>query len=149
MGFDHDAVSVTLGDANPSDTVIINNRVLLKMEEGTALPPCKEQVTMPPGPECSQLAQCTITKATAAATTSASTTTPSTTTTSTKGCCDETYQISVLCFNVFTGSPLPFYGNTSPSLEDSERLRLQLDHIRQIAPDVLCLQEVCSNGVER
>lgn len=70
-----------------------------------------------------------------------------TTTTSSPG--KEGNQLKVLCFNVFTGCPLPFYGNTSPSLEDSERLRLQIDHLRRLSPDILCLQEVCSDGVER
>lgn len=43
-----------------------------------------------------------------------------------KGTIEDVHNFTIMSFNVFTGSPIPFYGNTSPSLEDSDRLRLQV-----------------------
>ncbi len=59
--------------------------------------------------------------------------------------------VRVLNFNVFAGSPLPFYQNytSTQSLEDSRRLHLQIEKIQALAPDIVCLQEVCSDGVQR
>lgn len=59
--------------------------------------------------------------------------------------------LKVLNFNVFAGSPLPFFANytSSESLEDSRRLQLQIEKIRALAPDIVCLQEVCADGVQR
>ena len=59
--------------------------------------------------------------------------------------------LKVLNFNVFAGSPLPFFQNytSSESLEDSRRLHLQIEKIRALAPDIVCLQEVCADGVQR
>jgi hypothetical protein len=61
----------------------------------------------------------------------------------------ESDSLSVLCFNVFAGSPIPYYNSSSLSLEDSERLRAQICQIRKLNPAVICLQEICSDGVER
>ena len=54
-------------------------------------------------------------------------------------------RLRVLTYNVFTGppTPTPFAG----ALEGSERLRLQCKRIQELAPDVVCLQEVQSDGV--
>lgn len=59
--------------------------------------------------------------------------------------------LRVLNFNVFAGSPLPFYQNytSTQSLDDSRRLHLQIEKIRELEPDIVTLQEVCSDGVHR
>jgi hypothetical protein len=59
--------------------------------------------------------------------------------------------VRLLNLNVFAGSPLPFYQNytSTQSLEGSRRLRLQIEKIKELAPDIVTLQEVCADGVER
>ena len=54
-------------------------------------------------------------------------------------------RLSVLTYNVFTGPPTPTA--YAGALEGSERLRLQCKRIQELAPDVVCLQEVQSDGV--
>ena len=53
--------------------------------------------------------------------------------------------LRVLTYNVFTGPPTPTAH--AAQLEGSERLRLQVAQIKTLAPDVVCLQEVQSDGV--
>lgn len=63
------------------------------------------------------------------------------------------FRLKVLNFNVFAGSPIPMcFQSVTPktaSLEGSERLKLQVERIRALGPDIICLQEACSDGVER
>ena len=56
-----------------------------------------------------------------------------------------TKTLSVLTYNVFTGPPTPTA--LCGALEGSERLRLQAEQIKALKPDVVCLQEVQSDGV--
>ena len=53
--------------------------------------------------------------------------------------------LSVLTYNVFTGPPTPTA--LCGALEGSERLRSQAAQIKALSPDIVCLQEVQSNGV--
>lgn len=63
------------------------------------------------------------------------------------------YHLKVLNFNVFAGSPVPVLFNSllpkTESLDGSERLKLQVERIKAMGPDIICLQEACSDGVER
>lgn len=63
------------------------------------------------------------------------------------------YRLKVLNFNVFAGSPVPVLFRSllpkTESLEGSERLKLQVERIKAMGPDIICLQEACSDGVER
>ena len=52
---------------------------------------------------------------------------------------------SILTFNVFTGSPTPIRGTRA--LAGSTRLHDQLSAVSDLAPDVICLQEVYSDEV--
>ncbi len=57
-------------------------------------------------------------------------------------------RVRILTFNVFAGSPVPvqwLFGGTS-SLQNSKRLRAQLQAVRAVDADVICLQELyCDN----
>ena len=53
--------------------------------------------------------------------------------------------LRVLSYNVFTGPPTPTL--LAGALEGSDRLRHQVEQIKSLAPDVVCLQEVQSDGV--
>ena len=55
--------------------------------------------------------------------------------------------LRVLTFNAFAGPPTPT--KVDRGLEGSKRLSLQVDKIRELAPDVVCLQEVQSDGVRQ
>ena len=55
--------------------------------------------------------------------------------------------LNVLTFNVFCGPPTPTA--LCGALEGSKRLRLQAERIRDLAPDIVCLQEVQSDGVRQ
>lgn len=55
--------------------------------------------------------------------------------------------LRVLSYNVFTGPPTPTLLRPEHSLEGSDRLRHQVEQIKSLAPDVVCLQEVQSDGV--
>jgi endonuclease/exonuclease/phosphatase family metal-dependent hydrolase len=55
--------------------------------------------------------------------------------------------LRVLTFNAFAGPPTPT--KVDRGLEGSKRLSLQVDKIRELAPDVVCLQEVQSDGVRK
>ena len=63
------------------------------------------------------------------------------------------YRLKVLNFNVFAGSPVPVLFRSllpkTESLDGSERLKLQVERIKAMGPDIICLQEACSDGVER
>ncbi len=63
------------------------------------------------------------------------------------------YRLKVLNFNLFAGSPVPVLFRSllpkTESLEGSERLKLQVERIKAMGPDIICLQEACSDGVER
>jgi mRNA deadenylase 3'-5' endonuclease subunit Ccr4 len=63
------------------------------------------------------------------------------------------YRLKLLNFNVFAGSPVPVLFRSllpkTESLEGSVRLKLQVERIKAMGPDIICLQEACSDGVER
>jgi len=50
--------------------------------------------------------------------------------------------ITVACFNVFIGSPVPYIRNGTTALHQSTRLKLQLRQLRNIDADILVLQEI-------
>lgn len=53
--------------------------------------------------------------------------------------------LRVLTYNVYAGPPTPT--SLASTLDGSDRLRRQVDSIRELAPDVVCLQEIVSDGV--
>lgn len=56
-----------------------------------------------------------------------------------------TPSLRVLSYNVFTGPPTPTA--LAAQLEGSKRLTMQVDRIKELAPDIVCLQEVQSDGL--
>lgn len=54
-------------------------------------------------------------------------------------------RLSVLTYNVFCGPPTPT--PLAGTLDGSARLAGQISKLRELAPDVICLQEVVSDGV--
>ena len=55
--------------------------------------------------------------------------------------------LTALTFNVFTGPPTPTAH--AGTLDGSDRLRRQVEAIADIRPDIVCLQEVLSDGVRQ
>ena len=55
--------------------------------------------------------------------------------------------LSILTFNVFTGSPLPWIRNGSFALYGSARLSEQLAQVAELGADIICLQELHCDGV--
>ena len=53
--------------------------------------------------------------------------------------------LSVLTFNVFAGPPTPT--PFAAQLDGSDRLRHKVAQIRALKPDIICLQEVQTDGV--
>jgi hypothetical protein len=55
--------------------------------------------------------------------------------------------IRVCCYNVFTGSPIPYVRSGTPRLEGSSRFRKQLQCLEATQADAIVLNEVNDGDV--